>query len=475
MAHARYSASQTKQWWECPGSLAISLQFPETRGGSGVHAQLGTCAHALIEKVLENDDDPYGYMGRIIEVLHPDTDAEDVAILPPKAKAPKEPDRVWFEVDDEMLEAVIVMVQYVRDRRKLMDADMTLEGYTIPLPERDDTGGTADVTLDSWPDELELIDYKNGSGVYVPIEGNKQLRSYILGRAEETLWAHDKYTYTIVQPRHIDAKVASVNGDGITSETITRDELLEFRDGLRAAAIRVDKAREVAEDYAEQFDGVKVSQMGMMEVLHNEGMISLGKDGSHCTFCDHKAIPCIAWLKKTEETVAMDFADDLDPLGGGLKDPDPDQYARILPWIPGITKFLDSVKEKANAQMMAGTGIEGYKIVRNNAKRVWISEIEENGVMRPVDQETLGGMIAQEFGLASKDLFTEVQLITGPAAEKQIKGKGSGERKKEFSMRFMTKVAGSLTIAPIGDRRQEVVPDAASDFDDDPDGGGELE
>ena len=28
-----------------------------------------------------------------------------------------------------------------------------------------------DVTIDAWPEVLEVVDYKNGSGVFVPIEG----------------------------------------------------------------------------------------------------------------------------------------------------------------------------------------------------------------------------------------------------------------------------------------------------------------
>ena len=84
--------------------------------------------------------------------------------------------------------------------------ELKLEARVNPLPERDDTGGTADVTIDIWPDLLEIADYKNGTGVYVPIENNWQTRSYLLGRAvvenPEDLGEYNHYRHSIGQPRH---------------------------------------------------------------------------------------------------------------------------------------------------------------------------------------------------------------------------------------------------------------------------------
>ena len=204
--HARLSASQTKDWFNCPGTIALKEMFPYD-DPSGEAAQLGTCAHALIERCLEEGVAPEAYRDRLIEIKFPDTEQEETVIMRKNAKWPKQAGRVIFEVDDDMIDATTTFIDYVIGRLVelfpqaydttgfgdevpygiAVDAvkrgQLKLEGRVNPLPERDDTGGTADVTIDAWPDLMELVDYKNGTGVLVPVKGNLQLRSYTLGRA----------------------------------------------------------------------------------------------------------------------------------------------------------------------------------------------------------------------------------------------------------------------------------------------------
>ena len=206
--HARLSASQTKDWANCPGTIPLKEYFPYD-DPSGPAAQLGTCAHQLIEECLGKGLPPSDYEHRLIEIKHPDTDKEEVVILAKSAKWPKDPKRVVFEVDEEMVEATDTFIRYVLGRLaelfpETYDATglddevdyswaktawekgtLKLETRVNPLPERDDTGGTVDVTIDAWPELLEVVDYKNGTGVLVPVKDNWQLRSYTLGRAVE--------------------------------------------------------------------------------------------------------------------------------------------------------------------------------------------------------------------------------------------------------------------------------------------------
>lgn len=442
--HARLSASQTKQWWKCPGSQAVLETRPDLRSASGYHAQMGTAAHHLAETCLDKGLEPEDFRDRIILIIEDANGDEGCSLLKPNAKAPGA-DKVWFEVDDEMIDAVTRFTDYVRQRIEDTGGELHLESYTIPLPDRDDTGGTADVTIDAWPDLLEVVDYKHGSGVFVPVEGNYQLRSYMLGKAHETDFSHDVYRYTIVQPRHKDAPF-----DGVMSEDISRDDLLAWAEELKQAAERVDEARKrVAE-------GCDIKQ------LYEAGLISIGEDGEHCTFCDIKT-DCPAIAAKAQEMAMVDFDDEPehpDPVGEN-------RLAVLLPWVPLIDKWLRALEAQAKDRILAGGHVEGYKAVRNAGKRTFRETIEVDGEEVELTPELVAKIASEEFDLDEGDLFTEPELISGPKMEGLIKGKGSGERKKAFSNRLLLKQEGSLTIAPESDKRPAVDIDPGSDFDDD--------
>lgn len=487
--HARLSASQTKQWWECAGSLAAIECFPEKRSGSGIHAQEGTCAHALVERCLETGEEPEDYRDRIIEIVKPGTDEEGPSILKANAKCPPQPHRVWFLVDDDMIDATSVMVNYVRSRltemgyeslgkdaaaKCLEEGVLALEKRTNPLPERDDTGGTADVTITDQLFEIEMVDYKHGKGVYVPVEGNKQLRSYLLGRVLDVFGDIDPdtlYRYTIVQPRNPDATAQSApKYDGVLTEAIKGAELRKFQKGLEVAAARVDQARAVANDYMTDYGSTGEGVDSLLGHLFNEGYVSLGEDGSHCTFCDLKA-ECPAWTAKAQELAAVDFDDEPEaPAELPLAD-----LPQIMKWIPALDKWFRSIEARAKEALFAGQEVEGYKVVRNSGKRVLkntFTVANEDGDPEEVtlDNVMLAQRIAEEFDLDVGDIRQSAvveTMATGPQIEKLIKGKGSGERKKAFNDKYLDYQVGSLTIAPVEDRRAAVQVNPGDDFDDD--------
>ena len=145
-------------------------------------------------------------------------------------------------------------------------AKLSAERYVVPLPQRDDTGGTADAILDA-STELEVVDYKHGRGVYVPVEDNKQTLSYLLGAVEAAGWRHRGYRHTIIQPRHPQG--------GVESQDVTPDALKEFQRDLALAAKVVDNAREHAEAQGKRYG------LG--------AMTDYMKAGDHCIFCPLKA------------------------------------------------------------------------------------------------------------------------------------------------------------------------------------------
>jgi len=472
--HARLSASQTKDWANCPGTIPLKEYFPYD-DPSGPAAQLGTCAHQLIEECLGKGLPPSAYEHRLIEIKHPDTDKEEVVILPKSTKWPKDPKRVVFEVDEDMIEATTTFIDYVLGRLaelfpETYDATgldhvvdyawgkqafergtLKLETRVNPLPERDDTGGTVDVTIDAWPELMEVVDYKNGTGVLVPVKDNWQLRSYTLGRAVEhsaDLGEYEKYRYTIGQPRHHRAPPS-----GTSSEELTPAELGAFRRQLQLACERVDRARECAANYMANCEKAKakpdVAEMRLE--LYEAGFLSVGEDGSHCTYCPH-INDCPAARAKVEETVAMDFDDEPDELEEPLG---PNHLAAILPWKPFITRFLKAAEDKAEELALEGK-MPGYKMVRKGGNRTLKADVDPGEIKAFIAER--GGKADQMYNPPA-----EPKLKTGPQLEKLLPKK----HQKEFEEQFLYKPDGGLTMVPEDDGRDAVLPgEAADDFDD---------
>lgn len=472
--HARLSASQTEWWSECPGALAFIEANPRPEyNSSGYYAQMGTCAHTLVERCLGEGSEPAEYLGRLIEIVEDADGNEGTSILRKGAKLPEGAVRVIFEVDGNMVEGVECMTDYVRRRcvelglvdegfndlerarevcNLIARGTVHLEARVVPLPERDDTGGTGDVVIDAWPELLEVVDYKNGSGVFVPVEGNRQLRSYGLGALQE--FGADDYERvrcTICQPNHMQAPA-----DGIMSEEVSVPELLDWKHWLTAAADRVDAARVFAGEGA------------TLEELYDAGFVSVGEAGKHCTFCD-LASGCPASLAKAQELAAVEFDDDPAdieaPTGAN-------HLSVVLPWVPFLDAWIKKIVTNGEHLLLTGGRIAGQKVVRKRSTgRRWITERRiapetEGGETRvvPVTEEDLARDFAEEFGVDRGKLYTapEPKFLTGPQAEKLL----PKDKRQGFSDRYLFKPEGSLTIAPEEDSRSAVDVDPAADFDD---------
>lgn len=459
--HKRLSASRTKQWWECPGSLALDAQENYQDNDSGDSARLGTCAHHLGETCLRKGEDPEQYRDRVITILNEGTESEGVSILRTGGKTANLKG-FWTVIDTDMIEAVDTYVSYVRRRCAELDL-ISLEGdinaqvaelvaknvvrlevKVNPLPEREDTGGSGDTVIDAWPDLQEVIDYKHGAGVFVPVTKNHQLRSYSAGSAIPDQWSHDKYRYTIVQPRNREALAASPNHDGICPEEVTREELQAWTEELRAKAGRVDQADKML---AEGKTG---------EDLFKAGLVSVGNDGSHCTFCHRKA-RCPAALAKVKEMTAVDFAEPPEHLEA----PGDNMLPAILPWVPFIDKFLKEVTASAERKLLSGGKVEGYKLVRKKTNRTWAPSIKIGDQEVELADGTLQMLMEEKFGVEPEKLvITETSRISGPQAEKLV----PKAKRKEFNDLFLHKPTGGLTMAEESDPRDAVEHGAGDDF-----------
>jgi len=441
--HTKRSPSRSKQFLTCVGSMALSSAVPpELRQVAGDAARLGTAVHALNEHVLKHGKQSADLRDRIILIIE-NEENEGASILKPGAKLPKaRADNYVFIVDDDMIENSEILVDYVRERCREFGVDekaLQLETRTNPLPERDDTSGTADITMDAWPELLEVIDYKNGF-LIVDHEDNSQAKAYLLGKAIETDFSHELYRTTIVQPR-------SLHPEGpIRFEEFSADALREFQKEYRAGI----KKNETAE---KAFTDPPTAAWEKKYLV----------PGDHCTFCDAGAT-CNARRRSVEDEAKMDFADEpreleiMKPaLDGEILPPDGDQtaerVARILRWAPYLDGLVKAAHLYAHRALEAGYEIPGFKLVPRRSNREFIK-----GAARQIAAD----IVAKGYVDDIKKLYTSPKLISGPQAEKLVPSK----KRKQFAADFLVKPDNGTTIAPIESPLPQVPPSIETDFEE---------
>ena len=475
--HARLSASKTKWWWGCAGGIAVCETYRPEPEQSGHHAQMGTAAHKLGETCLREGSDPDDYLDRVIVIQELEGGDEEAVILKFGAKTPPSTMK-FFIVDQDMADAVGKHVSYVRRRclelglcghepvelnlgamvaALVTSGAVRLEQRVNPLPERDDTGGTGDVIIDAWPTLVEVVDYKNGAGVFVPVEGNMQTRSYGLGVLREPGGAdYEAVRCTITQPRHYQA-----SPDGVMSEDLTAKELVTWGDDLRMAASRVDDARSIVAASSDEPEA--------LAELDRHGLLTVGDDGSHCQYCPLR-LPCPASMRKAQELAAADFDDQPHELEAPSGD---NSLTMFLPWVPFLDSLCKTAMGLAERRLMSGGSLPGWKVVRKKSTgRKFRTHREVGDEMMEISTEQLISELCSEFGLSRQDLFSAPELKSGPQVEKLIKkgdGKSAADRKKDFSDKYLYSPPGGLTIAPESDARQPVQVDPAGDFNDESD------
>lgn len=188
--HAKLSASGSKRWMTCPGSVTLEKDFPET---SSPFAAEGTRAHAFAEQMLnlKLKDDNDG-LQELTETIR--------------------------ESDPEMAGFVWEYVNYCMDvfnkaNEANGDALMGVEerlNFTNVVP---GGFGTGDCLVASG-DTVNIIDLKYGKGVPVSAVNNPQLRLYGLGAIRAYNWIYKFKTVKmhIMQPRleNLSVEVMSV-------------------------------------------------------------------------------------------------------------------------------------------------------------------------------------------------------------------------------------------------------------------------
>jgi hypothetical protein len=454
--HAKKGPSGAERLHACPGALPVIGLIPEEeRMGSGPAASLGTCAHFLLEKCLAEKKHPKEFEDRIIELIG---ETEDGSMLRPGAKQPTG-DRVWYRVDEDMIYGVGLAVDYVEKRLVELDVprtDLLLESKTNPCPERDDTWGTADVSIDVWPILLEVVDYKNGYGL-VEHRDNPQLLAYLAGRAHDTGWSHSRYMITVVQPNahHEEGRVRTFE--------VSKADLQAFVEKHRAAAILSDEAADDLDLLGNDIN----AKLGRASNDPTEGATWADawlNAGEHCdgTMCEGR-LSCPAYRVWKQRKAAIDFDDEPPevpkPKTASLQD---DTVVAILKWAPYLEATIRLARAYVAKRRKDGVIPAGMKVVRSKPRgRIWKDNTNPHALAKALVK---AGYISDN---EQARLFTEPSLITGPAAEKLVPSK----LRKAFSNEFLTMPQGALTVVPEDDPRDAVTFNPADDFPDEVEGG----
>lgn len=205
--HALLSASAAKRWLNCPPSVRLTENMPESQSE---FAAEGTLAHELAELKLRKK----------FEVMSKSkyTKALEVIKADPLYNA---------EMDgytDEYLDFVLSLAHkydktkpYIVIEKQLNYSHIAKDGF-----------GTSDCVL-LCKNDLHLIDLKYGKGVPVSAENNPQLKLYALGAIAEysLLYGIENVFLHIVQPR---------TEEGSSSWEISANELIAWGEGIKPIA-----------------------------------------------------------------------------------------------------------------------------------------------------------------------------------------------------------------------------------------------
>ncbi len=360
-AHAVFGASSSSRWMSCPGSVELSKGIVEP---PSEFAAEGTAAHELSEMVLRTELHTSNWLGEKIEASG-----------------------FTFTVDGEMVDAVQMYVDFVRDlsaeygTAPMLEHRFDLSKLQPPAP----MFGTADCAFYVEGERLlHIADLKYGRGVPVSAHDNPQLKYYALGMLLSL--PADKPVRTvrmsICQPR--------INN--FDNAEISVEELLDFS--------------------AELLDAVHAAIKPDAALVPSE---------SACKFCKAKG-KCPA-LRETALTVAQsEFGEILDPA-----ELQPEQIGELLAKADMLEEWLRGLRNMALSQAEAGVEIPGFTLQAKRATRKWVNE-----------DEFLAW--AYDQNLEDTDLFE--RKVKSPAQIEKLVGK------KNFNQDLTVSVSSGYNLVP---------------------------
>jgi hypothetical protein len=346
-------------------------------GGSSPAAALGTAAHQLGELCLTKNRKPSSYFGKTVDK---------------------------HKVDEDMVEAVTVYVDYVNNKKvEFKDPIILIEKRkSLQKVVGVQCGGTSDTSVIAVVEStLQVIDYKHGSGVLVEVIDNSQLRIYGLSIYHNLPKAIKRKIKTIIltiaQPRMYH------ESGSVRSETLSVKKLLAWQKSVLEPAIAETKSSKII----------------------------LRASESACAWCPRRGYCAEAAAFEMEllELEFSDFAED-----AALPPPAELSHDRMLQIIlhkDRVIKWLNKVSMYAHELQTVRPTFKGFKLVESMSNR------------RFDDNKAVIKYLAK-LGIESVDMYEERVLKSPSKLESvvkirlEVKAKEAKEIIDKVSVRMIT-------------------------------------
>lgn len=388
--HSMLGPSSAERWFNCPGSIPLIESLPPEAFVNSPYAAEGTVAHQLAEAYVKRELSLAQLGDKVGETVM--QDGHEITIIEDMVNGAVEYDEAGEEARRQLAKPIAVIDQ------------LEQRVHASSIDER--IWGTADRVIYQKGHALFVIDYKFGKGV-VEADRNKQMLAYAVA-VEDSLAGSvfDRIVLGIVQPR-------ARHSEGTTRWVeVSPAELLEFREELRAAALRTldQKAPRVP--------------------------------GTWCRFC-----PALAYCHEAREGVEAAARTTFTRLPAppskevGAREflPDPaaftsEQLARALEWEDSVDAWYEAVRTRALAELQRDPdAVPGFKLAEQAKHRAWPDGF---------DPETAFPLLGDKVWAKRKPL--------SPAQMEKIAGKDEVARAGAY------KPQGDLVVVRTSDKREAV-------------------
>lgn len=394
-AHAVLSASSAHMWLTCTPSARLSERMRQRYGEQETtYAREGTKAHALgelkIRRAIWRADKmtaaKHGAMSPSERAVYQGINTHRYNALREELVAS------MGEIPDDMEQATDTYCDVVMEHLEAHTGGRLFLEQRVDYSQWAPDGfGTSDCIIVS-DDLLEVIDYKNGTGVPVSAEGNPQLRLYTLGAYVKfsSLYDFQLVRYTIVQP-HLSS---------ITSEGLSVPDLLTWATDTVTPAAKL--AHEGKGDFA---------------------------PGEACRFCGAKAV-CAA--RAAEALKIFDYG------LAGSGELSEQQLTEILPRLDSVEEWIKDLRAYTEDRALHGQRIRGFKLVRGKRpNRAWAD-----------DEEVRAQLLRNGYG---PEQYEETKLKSVGQIEKTIGAKAF----RALLSGLVRQGEGRLMLVPESDPRPE--------------------
>lgn len=369
--HAILSPSSAARWSRCPGSVSMTKGMPDD---SSVFADDGTATHELAAWCLTDGTDAVAYLGRLIKVNGAD-----------------------YAVDEDRAARAQMYVDYVR----------SLDGEILPerrlfigaITGEPEAYGTSDAVV-MCPNELVIVDLKDGRGVQVDAENNEQLAIYCQAALDAyDVIGYDRVRMVIVQPKL----------NHISEWSISVADLAKFIAPISATGHLII-----------------ANEIDTMELIPGE---------KQCRWCKAKA-NCPALADSVQQTIGATFSE----IALEWKPIVEDNLVEKLNAVDLIEDWCRAVRAEAERRLFDGQALPGWKVVAGKkGARAWKDK-----------------QVAEIALTAIGNLAYEKSLISPTTAEKLAKAKKITPEFWETLQDLITQADGKPTVAPESDKRQAI-------------------